>query len=139
MELKRFADRDNFRDIEAGWKFEFVFYILSNLGIPDYILEGCVPEEGINEFTVGHKIELRKHLKDFDITIVDDRDDGIKIYVKIEQDNQIEHVMVAEWKKCKFYYREDPIAIDPTKRIYIEIIADTWAIFEEEDYEDDTE
>lgn len=124
MKLSRLASRDNYRDVEQEWQYEFVYYVLDSIGIPEEILEGCFPEEGLDAFTVDHKIELRKHMNSFDVTIVDDRGGGIKIFV--EQD------IVAEWKKCKFVLREDPKEVDPSKRLYMEIKADVWTIFDGE-------
>ncbi|MAE87668.1 MAG: hypothetical protein CMB80_33350 [Flammeovirgaceae bacterium] len=123
MELSRLASRDNYRKVEEEWQYEFIYHVLSTIGIPEEILEGCFPEEGIDSFTVHHKIELRHYMKKFDVTIVDDRDGGIKIFV--EQD------IIAEWKKCKFVLKEDPKTVDPSQRLYMEIKADVWTIFDE--------
>ena len=123
MKLSRLASRDNYREVEEEWKFEFIYHVLSSIGIPEEILGKCFPDGGIEELTVEHKIELRKYMKQFDVTIVDDRDGGIKIFVEQE--------LVAEWKKCKFVLREDPKEVDPSKRLYTEIQADVWTIFDE--------
>ena len=123
MELSRLASRGNYRDVEKEWQYEFVYYVLESIGIPEEVLAGCFPEEGMDAFTVAHKIELRTYMNKFDVTIVDDRDQGIKIFV--EQDK------VAEWKKCIFVLREDPKEVDPSKRLYMEIKADVWTIFDD--------
>jgi len=125
MKLTRLAGRHNFRTVEEEWQYEFVYYVLSNIGIPEEILDGCFPEEGIEGFTVDHRIELRKHMNTFDVSIIDDRDNGITMYV--------EEQLIAQWKKCKFVLREDPREVDPAKRIYVEIHADVWTIFDEEE------
>lgn len=123
MELSRLASRSNYRDVEKEWQYEFVYYVLESIGIPEEVLDGCFPEEGMEAFTVAHKIELRTYMNQFDVTIVDDRDHGIKIFV--------EQQIVAEWKKCKFVLREDPKEVDPSKRLYMEIKADVWTIFDD--------
>lgn len=123
MKLTRLASRDNYRKVEEEWKYEFIYHVLSNIGIPKEILDGCFPEGGIESFTVQHKIELRHYMKQFDVTIVDDRDGGIKIFVEKER--------IAEWKKCVFALREDPKEVDPSNRLYVEITADIWTIFDE--------
>lgn len=124
----RLAGRHNFREVEQEWQWEFVFYVLSSLGIPDELLEECVPEEGgFEDIKANHKIRLRKHMDTFDVTIVDDKDGGIRIYVY----NDEQHIMVAEWKKCKFIYKEDLNALDPAKKVYIEVHGDTWTIFDD--------
>ena len=123
MQVTRLASRDNYREIEQEWQFEFVYYVLESIGIPEDILAGCFPEDGMAGFTVEHKIELRKHMDQFSVTIVDDRDGGIKIFVERDK--------VAEWKKCTFILREDPSEVNPSKRLYMEISGDIWTIFDD--------
>ncbi len=125
MELSRLASRDNYREVEEEWRLEFIYYVLSNIGIPEDVLDECFPEDGI---TVRHRIKLRHHMKAFDVTIVDDRDGGIKIF--------FERDVIAEWKKCKFVLREDLKEVDPSKRLYTEIEADVWTIFNEGNADD---
>ncbi len=133
MLLTRWADRDNFREVEKEWQYEFVFYVLSSAGIPEEILSECLPETGFGDFSVKHHKRLRKHCGDFNITIVDDRDGGLKIYVEISYDDKVEQVLIAEWKKCRFNYREDPNEVDPAKKMYVEIVADPWFVNEGQD------
>ena len=129
----RLASRHNFREIEHEWQWEFCFWVLSSMGIPENLLEECLPEDGnFEDITAEHKIRLRKHMDTFDVTIIDDRDGGINIYVYTEE----QHVLVAEWEKCKFVYKEDPHEVDSVKRIYVEIHADTWTIFDEGEEEE---
>ena len=130
MECTRLADRDNLRQVEKEWQYEFIVYVLSNLGVPQELLEGCFPEN-VDEFTVEHKIELRKHLKKYFITIVDDRGGGLKFYLEVQEGDRTEQVLVAEWKKCRFTYKIDPNEIIPAKKMYVEVIADIWTIFED--------
>ena len=125
MELSRFVSRDNYRQEEEQWQYEFVYYVLSNIGIPQEILDGCFPEDGMEAFTVDHKIELRKPMSTFDVSIVDDRDGGIKMFV--------ERDLIAEWKKCKFVLREDGKEVNPSKRLYMEVRADIWTIFDQKE------
>jgi len=132
MKISRLAARDNFREVEEEWRWEFVFHVLTSIGIPEEELEECVPEDGnFLEIEPKHKISLRKHMKKRNVTIVDDHDGGIKIYVYV--DELEEQIMVAEWKKCKFIYKKDIKEIDPNKRIYMEVQADIWTSFEDED------
>lgn len=132
MILVREADRDNYREVEKEWQWEFVFYVLNHMGIPDEELMECLPEDGdYLKISTNHKISLRKYMDKRDVTIVDDRDGGLKIYVFIGELE--EHILVAEWKKCKFIYKEDLRQIDPNKRVYVEVHADVWTSFGEED------
>jgi len=125
MILERLASRENFRKVEEEWQYEFIYYVLSSIGIPEDILDGCFPEEGAEGFTVEHRVELRKYMTTFDVKIIDDRDGGITMYLEEE--------LIARWKKCKFSLREDPKEVDPAQRIYVEVQADIWTIFDEED------
>ena len=129
MKMIREADRDNFREVEREWQWEFVFYVLSHMGLPDESLQECLPEDGdFLKITPEHRIQLRKYIDKENVTIVDDHDGGIKIYVYVGELQ--EHVLVAEWKKCKFVYRDDMTQIDPKKRLYVEVHADVWTSWE---------
>lgn len=133
MRLVRWADRDNYREVEQEWKYEWIFYILSNIGLAEEVLMDCFPEGGFEDFGIDHRQKLRKHCDDHNITIVDDRDGGLKIYVRISYDGKEEQVLIAEWKKCLFNLREDREEVNPSKKLYIEIVANPWATFEEQD------
>lgn len=127
MDLIRLADREDLRKVEEEWQLEFVFYVLSNIGVPEEILAECFPADE-EELTVEHKIKLRSYMKTFDITIVDDRDHGLTIYV--------EQTLIAKWNKCRFVLKQDYMTVDPSKRLYVEIHADMWTIFDEEGQDD---
>jgi hypothetical protein len=130
MELIRLADRGDLRQVEKEWQYEFIVYVLSTMGISQETLEGCFPES-VDDFTVEHKMELRRCLKKEFITLVDDRDGGLKFYLEVQEGEQRDFVLIAEWKKCKFNYRADPTEVDPQKQMYVEVIADVWTIFPE--------
>lgn len=121
MKLIRLASKNNYRKVEEEWQYEFIYHVLSSIGIPQEILDSCFPEDG--DLTVQNKITLRYHLDKYKVIIIDDCDGGIKIFVEKE--------LVAEWKKCKFVLKEDIKEVDPFKRLYIEIKADIWTIFDE--------
>lgn len=132
MKLTRPASRSNFRQVEKEWQWEFVFWVLHEIGLSDEILQDCLPESGeFLDIGPSEKIKLRSYLEQEAVSIIDDRDGGLKIYVYIA--DLEEHVMIAEWKKCKFLFREDPSQIEFEKKIYIEVVADIWVSFEEED------
>ena len=128
-ELSRLANRDNYRKVEEEWQYEFIYYVLSKIGVSEEVLESCFPDDGVEAITVHHKIQLRHHLSKLGVNIIDDRDGGIKIFVDRE--------LVAEWKKCKFILREDLKEVDPSHRLYTEIKADTWTIFDDGDGDTD--
>lgn len=116
------SDREEVRNIEAELKHDFVIDVLDNTGIPENVIKECFPEGGYKNFDVEHKIKLRKHLKNFDVNVIDDLDGGIKIFVGKD--------LVAEWKKCHFILKKDLKKIDPAQKIYVEIHIDFWTIFE---------
>ena len=133
MELKRLANRFNFREVEEEWKYEFIIYVFQGMGMPAELLEQYFPES-YEDFGISQKKELKKFLNKEGIVIIDDCDGGLKFYMdQVRSENNIEHVLIATWKKCRFNYREDPKEIDPAKKIYVEVVADPWVIFEEEE------
>jgi len=135
MKLTRLADRDNLRQVEKEWQYEFMAYVLSSLKVPEDELAECLPESA-DEFDTYKKRQLRSVLEKYFITIVDDRDGGLKFYLEIQEGEEKDYVLVAEWKKCKFNYREDPKEVAPAKKMYVEVIADVWAVFDELDEEE---
>ena len=94
MKVTRLADRDNYRYVEEEWKYEFIVYVLSNLGIPEEELTKYLTED-YADFTLEKKIQLKQLLDDprWKTTIVDDRDGGLKIYLTIMEQNMIDHVL----------------------------------------------
>lgn len=130
MESIRQADREDARKVEKEWQYEFMVYVLHTMGISEEALEGCFPEN-VEDFTVEHKMELKRELKSKLITIVDDREGGLKFYLEIQKGKKRDFVLIAEWKKCRFNYRDDPTEVDRQKRMFVEVIADTWTIFSE--------
>ncbi len=135
MKLTRLADRENLRQVEKEWQYEFMAYVLSSLKVPEDELAECLPEN-VDEFDTYKKRRLRSVLEKYFVTIVDDRDGGLKFYLEIQEGEEKDYVLVAEWKKCRFNYREDPKEVTPSKKMYVEVVADVWAIFDELDEEE---
>jgi hypothetical protein len=118
------ANRDNFRQVVDELRYNFTIYVLESLGIPEEILDECFPEGGYDEFSVEHKKKLRSILRSFDVTIMDDRDGGTQIY--------LDRDLMAEWKKCNFKLKRDYSAIELADKVYVQINAEYWTIFDEE-------
>lgn len=116
------ADREDLRTVETEEQYIFIFDILAQCGIPIEELEPCLP---VDEITVSQRMALRKLCTQYNVTISDDFDGGIKIYVNDD--------VIAEWKKPHIVLRTDPSAKDRTKRLYIEIHCSWWSLFEEQD------
>lgn len=107
----------NLREIEAEEQTKFVISMIEALEIPF--------EWNSNEpFSILDKIRLRKVLAQYNVSVIDDMEGGIKIFLEREK--------VAEWKKASYVLKEDPSQIDPKKRLYIEMKCSFSSIFEEE-------
>lgn len=112
------CNRQDIRQTKTEEQYNFIVYVLQNVGLP---LEDVLPEE-YKDFSVEHKIKLRELLFKFDITLVNDRDDGVMIYV--------DKTLIAKWKKPHVILRTDLSEIDPAKRMYAEIQTEWWSVFE---------
>lgn len=86
-------------------------------------LESCFPDNDSELYTVEQKINLRKVLGHFNISVLNDRDGGVKIYL----DRQV----FAEWRKPTFVLKEDSSVLDRNKKLYGEITFDAWSQFQE--------
>ena len=134
MTLTRLASRSNYREVEKEWRYEFVQYVMSKLGIPDEIFEKireeCLPDN-YEDFGVNQKILLRKHLSSFDLYLLDNGSD-LEIYLKNSGTNE-KPTMLAKWGKSLFNLKHDTKNPDPANKFYIEIVANPWTIFEDND------
>jgi hypothetical protein len=120
------ADREDFRKIEIQEQQNFILSILFSLGLPKEELDNCLVKDKI--LSVEDKIKLIKLCENFQISIIDDTDGGIKIYVR--SDNT--EVLVAEWYKSNFILRIDHSMINRNKKLFVEIHTKWWSMFEEE-------
>lgn len=110
-------NRDQAKQVEAQQRHEFVAHVLQEMGLPEDLLNECLPE-AVEEFTSDKKLKLRELLSKFNIRIISDLDNGLKIYVDGEQ--------VAEWCKCSFIWKEDLSELDPNQRLYAEMHMNYW-------------
>jgi hypothetical protein len=138
MTLTRLASRSNYKEVEKEWRYEFVQYVISKLGIPDEmfaeIKKECLPDD-YEDFGVDQRILLRKHLSTFDLFLLDSEQE-LEIYLKNSGTNE-KPTMLAKWGKSLFNLKHDPREIDPKNKLYIEIVANPWTIFEDETEEDE--
>lgn len=110
------------KQVEAQEQSRFIKSITEALGIElDWN-----PDE---ELTIEKKQELQSAFKKFNISIVDDADGGLKIYV--------ERDMIAEWFKCKYKLKQDHSIIDRKKQLYLEMNINFWSVFEEENNQEE--
>lgn len=103
------------RDIEAEEQTRFVISIVEALEVPF--------EWNSNEpFSIFDKIRLRKVLGQYNVSVIDDMEGGVKIFLEREK--------VAEWKKATYVLKEDLSQIDPKKKLYIEMKCKFSSIYE---------
>lgn len=104
------------REIEAEEQTRFIMSVVAALEVPF--------EWNSNEpFTIMDKVRLRKVLAQYNISVIDDMAGGIKMYLDRDQ--------IAEFIKPTYILREDPVQIDPHKRLFIEMKYNVKSIFED--------
>lgn len=96
----------NLPSIEAEEQTRFILSVVEALEIPfDW--------DANQEMTVLERVRLRKLLNQYNISVIDDLDGGVKIYLSRE--------IIAEWKKASYILKEDLQQLDRRKRLYIEM------------------
>lgn len=118
------TDREETSSFEAKAQLDFILSFLHQSGIPRKKLLPCTVTDN-QFFSVENKILLRKICDQEQISIVDDTNGGLKIYIK--SDNQ--NILVAEWYKPIHILQIDP----KHKKILVQIHIHWWTIFEEEE------
>lgn len=120
--FKVYSDRGNERNVAKQVQFQWIRSVLEQTGI-DW--EDCFPEsDDPGDHTILQKGKVRKILELNKIHVIDDSDDGVKIYITDE--------VIAEWKKPFFRMHYDAAQIDKTKKWYVEIEIVCWSVFDEE-------
>lgn len=120
------SDREDIKNIEAEEQINFVFSVLQTSGVSEDKLEGCLTEENLS---VKNKIIFRKLCEKEQISVVDNLDGSLKIYMKAEHQD----VLVAEWFQPSYTLRIDNSVIDRSKRMFVEILFRWWTVFEDDD------
>lgn len=105
------------RKIEEEEKSRFIKGIIDSIGIP---LEGIWDDD--IELSIEKRIKLREIFSKYNVKVINYPDGVLEIYV----DNDL----IAEWKKCEYVLKRDIAAIDPTKKLYLEMKINYWSIFE---------
>ena len=78
----------------------------------------------------SQKVKLRGILATYGIQVIDDLDGHMQIY--------LENELIAEWYKCTYKLRRDLRAVDPRKRVYLEMEVNCWSVFDDKE-EQETE
>lgn len=73
----------------------------------------------------SQKVKLRGILATYGIQVIDDFDGHMQIY--------LENELIAEWFKCTYKLKRDLRAIDPRKRIYLEMEVNCWSVFDDKE------
>lgn len=117
MEYTVLLDKNtNFREVESEEQTKFVVSVIEALEVPF--------DWNSNEpFSLFDKIRLRKALAQYHISVIDDMEGGLKIF--LEKDK------IAEWKKPLFMLKEDPSQINPKNKLYVEMKCSFSSIFDE--------
>ena len=79
---------------------------------------------------VPQKVKLRGILATYGIQVIDDFDGHMQVY--------LENELIAEWHKCTYKLKRDLRAIDPRKRVYLEMEVNCWSVFDDKE-ESETE
>jgi hypothetical protein len=108
---------ENTHQIELEEQGRFVYSILSAFGVPLDDWQG-------GELSNEQHIHLRSVLRSYQIEVINDLDGGVKIYCEGE--------LIGEFHKPRYILRKDAKQVDPTKRLYLEMITNTWSILETE-------
>jgi hypothetical protein len=111
-----YLDRDDAKIVEEEERNLFIKSVLKEIGVP---LEEVWPDISL---TVEQKIRLRILLNKLEIEIIDDGDRGYEIYHN--------DIKLGKWIKPKFILREDNKARSLSKRLFFEMVTNTWSVFE---------
>lgn len=110
---------ENVKKVEDEEKTIFLRNILIEIGIP---IHEFWTHEG--SLSIEERINLRKILHQYNITVIDDISGEMQIYA--------ENKLIAEWRKSTYKLKKDLREINPKKQLYLEMQVDTWSLFEQE-------
>lgn len=123
MKNSIYIDREDVKSTEEQEKFSWIINTISNIGIAE---ELEIPEN-VEDLSVEFRKNMRGLLQKFDIKIIDEHDGNVKIYV---EDN-----LIGEWHKPQYILRTDLSAIEPSKKLFVEMVLDHWSVFDGEQNE----
>jgi len=111
---------ENTKAFEIKEQSRFIKSVIETLEVPIEFN----PDEPL---TAESKIKFVKSLSAYNISIIDDMDGGLKVYVDAD--------LVAEWYKCKYQLKQDRTKIDPKKRLFLEASIKFTTVFSPESKE----
>jgi putative SOS response-associated peptidase YedK len=77
------------------------------------------------------KVKLRNILTTYNISVIDDHDGHMKVFLENEP--------VAEWLKPSYKLKKELQIKDPKKRIFLEMEVNCWSVFDPPETEQETE
>jgi hypothetical protein len=108
---------ENLKQVEAQEQSRFLRMVFDALEIGAEF----DPEKPL---TVEDKIKLCRVLNNYSITVIDDLDGGLKIFV--------ERDLIAEWKKPSYKLKQTLSKSGQKKRLHTELSINFWTVFEQE-------
>ncbi len=123
MQFSANADRGEERKVTDKLRYQWVQWVLEQMGVEwgDSFSESGDPEEA----TILQKALMRRKLEQNNITIRDNHDGSVDIYVEEER--------IAYWSKPNYRLRLDPTKINKKDQQYSEIDMECWSVFDDEE------
>jgi len=109
------VDRNEAREVEHEEKAKWIYSILERMKLP---VKDMWPKESTMDNLRKMRVKLRQH----NVDLIGDADDGIQIYGDGE--------LVAEWKRPRYKLVEDPTQKDIQRRFYYEMHLITKCIYD---------
>lgn len=115
------------RQVEEEEKARFLRVFLEQCfeGAPDVTSQIASIWTTDSLLSAPQKVKLRGILGTYGIQVVDDLDGHMQIY--------LENELQAEWFKCIYKLKKDLRAIDPRKRVYLEMEFNCWSVFDSQE------
>lgn len=107
--------RNEEKQVELREKSQWIRDILIKMGIPGV-------EEWAEDLTMDDLRRIRGELKELDVDILDDTNNGIDIYWN--------NNLIAEWKRPAYVLRSNPNELDPKYKFYLEMHLNTRDAFD---------
>jgi len=118
---------ENTKQVEREEQAAFIHSVLTIMGVDEAIHSAGIDWQG-KDMPVDDIIKMRKLLSNYQLEIVNDMDGGVKIFC--------EQQLIAEFKKPTYTLRQDLKAVDPRKKLYVEMKTELWSIFEDQTSDD---
>lgn len=109
---------ENTKKVEEQEQLRFVRYILESMNLP---LEDIYISD--EELSIENKIKLKNILYSYNIEIINYADGNLEIY--LDKD------LIGKWEKPIYTLKKDLSAIDPKKKLYLEMQLKYWSVFDD--------